>query len=72
MLKHLNAAFMLASAVAFHAATAKTIRVPSNFPSINAALVGADYGDTVAVSPGRYYENGTLVQGVVLTGTGAR
>jgi outer membrane protein OmpA-like peptidoglycan-associated protein len=50
-------------------AYAKTIRVPGEFPSINAGLTSADYGDTVLVSPGRYYENVTLVQGVVLMGT---
>jgi outer membrane protein OmpA-like peptidoglycan-associated protein len=47
---------------------AKTIRVPGDFPTINGGLTSADYGDTVFVSPGRYYENVTLVQGVILKG----
>ncbi len=65
----LHAALVCGIASAVSTAEAKTIRVPGSFPSINAALTNADYGDTVLVSPGRYRENVTLVQGVVLMGT---
>ncbi len=48
-----------------------TIRIPgSKYKSINEALENAEYGDTVQLSPGKYYENVVLVHGVVLTGTG--
>ncbi len=69
MHKHLNAACLLAGCVLLHTALAKTILVPGNFSTISTALINADYGDSVVVSPGRYYEDITLVQGVVLTGT---
>lgn len=48
----------------------RTIRVPQEKSTITDALVIAELGDTVLVSPGRYAENITLVYGVVLTGTG--
>ena len=35
-------------------------------------MTHADFGDTVLVSPGRYFENVSLVQGVVLKGTDSR
>jgi outer membrane protein OmpA-like peptidoglycan-associated protein len=46
--------------------------VPRDKPTINDALEIAEYGDTVLVSPGRYKENITLIQGVVLKGTGPK
>jgi OmpA-OmpF porin, OOP family len=69
MQKHLYAALLCGSLMGLNAVQAKTVRVPGDFPSINGALTSADYGDTVLVSPGRYYENVTLVQGVALLGT---
>ena len=71
MLKHLNVVLLFTGALAFQAAQTKTLRVPSQFPTISAALSHADFGDSVSVSPGRYSENVVLVQGVVLKGTDA-
>lgn len=69
MRKHLfGAALWTALMAPFHT-SAKVVRVPNDFPNIGAALASVDYGDTVLVSPGRYYENVTLVQGVALLGT---
>lgn len=34
----------------------KTLHVPADFPSINAAISAANNGDTVLVSPGTYFE----------------
>jgi OOP family OmpA-OmpF porin len=69
MQRFLYAALVCGSLWGLDAVEAKTIRVPGDFPTINAGLTSADYGDTVLASPGRYYENVTLVQGVVLMGT---
>jgi OOP family OmpA-OmpF porin len=69
MQRYLYAALVCGSLWGLGAVEAKTIRVPGDFPTINAGLTSADYGDTVLASPGRYYENVTLVQGVVLMGT---
>jgi OOP family OmpA-OmpF porin len=72
MQRYLYAALVCGSLMGLGAvglAEAKTVRVPGDFPTINGGLTSADYGDTVLVSPGRYYENVTLVQGVVLMGT---
>jgi OOP family OmpA-OmpF porin len=69
MQRYLYAALVCGSLWGLGSVEAKTIRVPGEAPTINAGLTSADYGDTVLVSPGRYYENVTLVQGVVLMGT---
>ncbi len=69
MRNYLPAAWLCCSLLLPSLTQAKVVRVPGAFPSINAALSSADYGDTVLVSPGRYRENVTLVQGVVLLGT---
>ena len=68
MQRYLYAALVCGSLFGLGSVEAKTIRVPGDFPSINGGLTSADYGDTVLVSPGRYYENVTLVQGVILKG----
>jgi OmpA-OmpF porin, OOP family len=68
MRKRLSAV-ILSGILAFQVVAARTIRVPSDFHTITAALTKVDYGDTVIVSPGRYHENVTLAQGVVLRGT---
>lgn len=47
---------------------AKTIRVPADFPTVQAAVDAALEGDTVLVSPGTYYENVQLRgRNIVLT-----
>ena len=35
----------------------RVLRVPADFPKIQVAIDSAKHGDTVLVSPGRYYEN---------------
>ena len=70
MQRNLYAALVCGCFLGLGSVDAKTIRVPGDFPNINGGLTSADYGDTVLVSPGRYYENVTLVQGVVLTISG--
>lgn len=57
------AAMVLASTV-----SAKTIVVPTQAPTITAAYLQVDYGDTIQVRPGIYRENVEMVQGVVLKG----
>ncbi len=69
MQRYLYAALACGSLWGLGSIDAKTVRVPGDFPSINGGLTSADYGDTVLVSPGRYKENVTLVQGVTLLGT---
>ncbi len=69
MLKYLNAALVVTGSLMLQAVSAKIIRVPSDYQAIGSAMINSDYGDSVVVSPGRYFENVTLVQGVVLTGT---
>lgn len=69
MLKHFKMFVLFAGALNFQVAHTKTLRVPSQFSTISAALAHADFGDSVNVSPGRYSENVVLVQGVVLKGT---
>jgi OmpA-OmpF porin, OOP family len=68
MQRYLYAALLCGNLLGLGSVESKTIRVPGDFPSINGGLTSADYGDTVLVSPGRYAENVTLVQGVILKG----
>jgi OOP family OmpA-OmpF porin len=68
MQRYLYAALVCGSLLGLGSVDAKTIRIPGDFPTINGGLTSADYGDTVLVSPGRYNENVTLVQGVILKG----
>lgn len=50
-------------------ALATTIHVPADSTSIQAALAGANYGDTVLVAPGVYTEHLAMKNGVKLFGT---
>ena len=55
------AALLVASAlVASDAVVAATLRVPQDYPTIQAAINAAHNGDLVLVSPGVYNENLTL------------
>jgi len=71
MLKHLKAALLATGVFAFlfgvQSAGAKVLHVPSDYPTLMAALTHVDYGDSVVAAPGKYAENVTLVQGVVVT-----
>jgi len=72
MLMRLKAVLLFAGAVIFQNVPAKTLHVPADFPTINSALSHAENGDTVKVSPGTYFENISLVEGVVLLGEDPR
>ena len=44
---------------------------PADFEDIQAGINAAEYGDTINVAPGTYYENVTLKNGIHLLGAGA-
>ncbi|OGC77140.1 MAG: hypothetical protein A2Z27_00415 [candidate division Zixibacteria bacterium RBG_16_50_21] len=46
--------------------SATVIRVPTDQPTIQTGINAANYGDTVLVAPGTYYENDTLKAGITL------
>lgn len=46
------------------------INVPGDYPTIQAGINAAGYGDTVLVAPGTYYENVQMAEGVSLIGSG--
>ena len=48
--------------------SARTIRVPTDYPSIQKAMDAAQSGDKVLVAQGTYYENVTMKAGVTLQG----
>lgn len=50
---------------------AKEIKVPQDFPTIQAAVDAADEGDTITVSPGLYQENIVITKRLTLQGAGA-
>jgi hypothetical protein len=52
-------------------ALAKTVVVPTQFPTIREALRQVEYGDSIYVKPGVYTENVKLTQGVILHGEDA-
>jgi hypothetical protein len=49
-------------------APAKTVVVPTQYPTIRQALLQVEFGDTIFVKPGVYNENVQLTQGVILEG----
>jgi hypothetical protein len=53
-------------------ATSHELRVPSEYPTIGAAIAAAHAGDTVAVAAGTYTESVQLRAGVCLVGAGAK
>lgn len=54
-----------------HAAS-RQLRVPSEYPTIEAAVLAAVPGDTIKVAPGTYTESVKLGPGVCLVGSGAK
>jgi parallel beta-helix repeat protein len=49
--------------------TAKIVLVPNDYPSINAAIQGAQENDTIRVATGKYFERITLRPGITLEGS---
>jgi hypothetical protein len=54
------------------AASAATIKVPSEYKTIQAAIDRAEPGDTIQVAPGNYTGDLTLKENMVLQGAGAK
>lgn len=52
-------------------ASAATLNVPQNYPTIQSAIDAASWGDTVLVAPGDYTESIRLKPGVTVQGSGA-
>ncbi len=65
--------FMMVASVAIVAwpVTAKEIKVPQDFPTIQAAVDAADEGDSITVAPGLYQENVVIAKRLTLQGAGA-
>jgi parallel beta-helix repeat protein len=49
-------------------AAAKIVLVPNDYPSINAAIQGAQENDTIRVAAGKYFERISLRPGMILEG----
>ncbi|MEK7684677.1 MAG: MBG domain-containing protein, partial [Verrucomicrobiota bacterium] len=56
--------------VLLRASSARVLEVPTEYPTIQAAIAAAQSGDTVFVLPGEYLESVTLKEGIVLQGSG--
>src|SRR5262245_13327095 len=65
-----QAAVVAAMCVASGGALAANLRVPQQFPTIQAALNAASDGDTVIVAPGTYVENLFISRPVTLRSSG--
>lgn len=59
------------NSVSFAAGGGKTLNVPSDYKTIQSAIDAASAGDTIQVAAGKYKENITLKEGVILQGAGA-
>jgi FlgD Ig-like domain len=76
MNRHVALSFAIASVIGFHVATASqpcratspaTIHVPGDYPTIQAGIAAAIYGDTVEITCGTYSENDVqLKNGVIV------
>ena len=53
------------------AAAASTLLVPSQYPTIQAAVNAASPGDTILVGPGVYFEQVSIGKSVTIVGSGA-
>lgn len=63
--------FVVATLISFASlVSAKTINVPGDFSTIQAALNAASEGDTIAVAAGSYFESLTVTKSVSLEGAG--
>ncbi len=69
-MKHFVSLGLALGAVVFSSSTAlaKTVVVPTQYPTIREALRQVEFGDTVFVRPGVYKENVKLTQGIILAG----
>ncbi|MEE2907906.1 MAG: right-handed parallel beta-helix repeat-containing protein [Planctomycetota bacterium] len=52
-------------------ATADTLEVPGNYPTINDAVLAANAGDTISIAAGTYPESNIFIQSPDITITGA-
>ena len=68
----IGACLILGYANLFYAAgTGRSLKVPQQYRTIQAAIDAANSGDTILVASGIYKENIQLADGVLLQGAGA-
>jgi hypothetical protein len=49
-----------------------TLKVPSQYPTIQSAINAAHSGDTIVVAPGTYIQQLTITKSLIITGSGSR